>query len=134
MNELVKMGRNPSSSIVNQISVQIQEDVDKGPITQIREQYAVKAAVERDVVKMQNSIKKLSDEQKTLFRRGDQLDRRIDSLKDVFLRTETFMETIKIYAPLAKLDSLRKTVDRCALQNKTDEMFGTRWPMMPRSP
>lgn len=81
----------------------------------------MKAAVERDVVKLQNSLKKVSDELKISVRRGDQLDRKIDSLKDVYLPITDFSEQIKVYAPLVKLDAMRKMVDKCALHDQTND-------------
>ena len=47
--ELVQMGR--GGRLVDQISDRVKEAVDKGPITEIREQYAIKAQVEKDIMK-----------------------------------------------------------------------------------
>lgn len=50
-----------------QISMRIQDDVDKGPIAVIREQYALRGAVEKDIMKVQNAQIKIIAEQKQLF-------------------------------------------------------------------
>ena len=45
------MGRTPGG-VVAQISLKILDDIDKGPIQQMREQYALRAAVEKDIMKV----------------------------------------------------------------------------------
>ena len=49
LEELVQMGR--GGRLVEQICDRVKEAVDKGPITEIREQYAIKAQVEKDIMK-----------------------------------------------------------------------------------
>mgnify|MGYP000980143610 CR=1 FL=1 len=60
------MGRMPGGAVA-QISIKIQDDMDKGPIQTIRETYALRAAVEKDIMKMQNINKRLVEEQKQLY-------------------------------------------------------------------
>ena len=62
LQDLVKMGR--GGRIVDQICDIVKEAVDKGPITEIREQYAPRAQVEKDIMKVQNQQRKLQDELK----------------------------------------------------------------------
>lgn len=49
LEELIQMGR--GGRLVEQISDRVKEAVDKGPIAEIREQYAIKAQVEKDIMK-----------------------------------------------------------------------------------
>ena len=62
LGELIQMGR--GGRLVDQISDRVKEAVDKGPIAEIREQYAIKAQVEKDIMKQQNSLRKLQEELK----------------------------------------------------------------------
>ena len=38
--------------VIKMLSMQIQDDVDKGPVQQIRDQYALRGAVEKEVMKL----------------------------------------------------------------------------------
>jgi len=40
--------------VIKMLSMQIQDDVDKGPVQQIRDQYALRGAVEKEVMKLEN--------------------------------------------------------------------------------
>mmetsp|Transcript_11642 Transcript_11642/g.14726 ORF Transcript_11642/g.14726 Transcript_11642/m.14726 type:complete len:102 (+) Transcript_11642:386-691(+) len=61
--EIVNLGR-VGGKIMDHISIHVQGVVDKGPIAEIREQYAPRAYVEKEVMKVQNSQRRLADEQK----------------------------------------------------------------------
>ena len=64
--DIIELGNLPGGAIA-QISMRIQDDVDKGPISVIREQYALRGAVEKDIMKVQNAQIKIIAEQKQLF-------------------------------------------------------------------
>ena len=64
--DLIRMGRAPGGAL-GQISMRVQDDIEKGPIQMIRETYALKGAVEKDIMKVQNVQKRLADEQKQLY-------------------------------------------------------------------
>lgn len=53
--------------VIKMLSMQIQDDVDKGPVQQIRDQYALRGAVEKEVMKLENRQNKILEEQKLLF-------------------------------------------------------------------
>ena len=61
--DIVRLGRANGGAIA-QISLKVQEDIDKGPIQQIRDQYALRAAVEKEIMKVQNINKRLVEDQK----------------------------------------------------------------------
>lgn len=65
MNELTRMAR-MGGKLMDHITNHVKEVVDKGPIADIREQYAPRAAVEKDIMKVQNAQQKLAQEQKSL--------------------------------------------------------------------
>lgn len=48
--ELIKMGR--GGRLIEQIEDRMKDAIDKGPIADIREQYALRASVEKDVMKL----------------------------------------------------------------------------------
>lgn len=62
---LVNMGRQPGG-VVAALSLRIQDDVDKGPVAALREQFALRAAVEKDIMKVQNAIRRIAEEQKIM--------------------------------------------------------------------
>ncbi len=51
LNELTRFGAMPGG-IMAQLTMRINDEVDKGPIAAIREQYALKSAVEKDIMKV----------------------------------------------------------------------------------
>lgn len=64
--DLIRMGRAPGGAL-GQISMRVQDDIEKGPIQAIRETYALRAAVEKDIMKVQNVNKRLMEDQKQLY-------------------------------------------------------------------
>ena len=54
LGELVKLARIPGN-LVDHLSDKIKEDVDKGPIAEIRTSYALRGAVEKEILKVQNA-------------------------------------------------------------------------------
>ena len=52
--DLLKLARMPGS-VVGHLSDKIKDDIDKGPIAEIREQYATRGGVEKEILKIQNS-------------------------------------------------------------------------------
>ena len=52
--DLLKLARLPGS-VVGHLSDKIKDDIDKGPIAEIREQYATRGGVEKEILKIQNS-------------------------------------------------------------------------------
>ena len=66
--------------------MRVMEDVEKGPIQQIRESFALKAVVEKEDIKLQNQIRKLGDEQKNLYGMRQAIFERFDDLEKVYVK------------------------------------------------
>ena len=56
----------------------------------VRETFALKAAVEKDIMKAQNNIRKLMEEIKILFKSKDILGDRIDRLDKTYHKIDDF--------------------------------------------
>ena len=117
LQELVRFGMMPGG-VMSQISMRILDDVDKGPIATVREQFALRSAVEKDVMKLQNFQKKLAEEQKTLFTSRTATNDRIDKLDKIYVIDTHFKKIVATLATRKDMDSLSKRVDKCAIQEK----------------
>lgn len=83
---------------MDHISVHVRGELEKGPIQEIREQYAPRAYVEKEIMKMQNTQRKIMDEQKHLAQMKMQFEDRLELFKEMFTPFETFEKEIKQFA------------------------------------
>lgn len=61
LDDLVKLAH-CAEGVIGQLSLRIQDDIDKGVINELRDQFAQKTAVEKEVMKLQNSQRKIAEE------------------------------------------------------------------------
>lgn len=121
LGELVRMGR--GGRLLGQLEDHIKEAVDKGPLAELRDLYAPRAQVEKDIMKVQNSLRKLQDEQQHLGQMRAQLNERIDLLQDVYLPVKHWESEMKQYALTKQVDEVKKKIEQCARQTKTVQQF-----------
>lgn len=95
--ELVNLGR-IGGNIMDHISVHVKGELEKGPIQDMREQYAPRAYVDKEIMKIQNTQRKLADEQKHLAQMKQYFQDQMDLFKEMYTPFDTFEKEIKHFA------------------------------------
>ena len=85
----------------------------------MREQYAPRAYVDKEIMKIQNTQRKIMDEQKHLAQMKQQFEDRLELFKEMYTPFETFEKEIKQFATKTALSEVSKKVGLCAKTDKT---------------
>ena len=104
---------------MDHISVHVKGELEKSSIQEMREQYAPRAYVDKEIMKIQNTQRKIMDEQKHLAQMKQQFEDRLELFKEMYTPFETFEKEIKQFATKTALSEVSKKVGLCAKTDKT---------------
>lgn len=92
------------------------QTIDKGPLQEIRDHYAPRAMLEKEVMKLQNNIRKLTEEQRHLNTMRGDMHHKFEMLDDTYIKWAEFSEQIKVFATKTTMEVVQKRLDQTAKQ------------------
>ena len=84
LGEIIPLADGPGGLMAG-ITMRIIDEVERGPLAHMRGDFALKTAVEKEIMKCQNNVRKISDDFKQFGNVRQQLLERIDKLADTFI-------------------------------------------------